>query len=55
MAGAVVETAIVTDVALAPFSVTTVGAALHVDRDGAPAQVKDTVWLKPPSGETETE
>ena len=45
MAGAVVETTIVTDVALAPFSVTTVGAALHVDRDGAPASTDNLRWI----------
>jgi hypothetical protein len=51
----VVETVIMTEVMLAPLRVAELGETPHVDKDGAPAQLKDTVWLKPPPGETETE
>jgi hypothetical protein len=53
--GAVVVTVTVTGVALVPFSVTELGETLHVESEGAPVQLKETVWLKPPPGETETE
>jgi hypothetical protein len=53
-AGAVVETVTVTEVGLVPFSVTELGETLHVDKVGAPVQLRETVWLKPPPGERET-
>jgi hypothetical protein len=53
--GAVVETVIFTEAALIPFNATELGETVHVERLGAPAQLRDTVWLKPPPGETEME
>jgi hypothetical protein len=43
----------VTEEAVDPFKVREFGEREQVDRTGAPAQANDTVWLKPPAGETE--
>jgi hypothetical protein len=47
---AVLVTVTVTVAAVDPFSVIELGDTPHVDCDGAPLQVKVTVWLKPPPG-----
>jgi len=54
-AEAVVETVTVTDVVLAPFSTAEFGETVHVEREGAPVQLKETVWLNPPLGAIEIE
>ena len=53
-AGAVVKTVTVTEVGLVPFSVAVLGETLHVESEGAPVQLRETVWLKPPAGATAT-
>ena len=50
-----VETAIIREVVLVSLSVAELGETLQAEREGAPVQLKDTVWLKPPPDEAETE
>lgn len=52
--GAVVVTVTVTVEVVDPFIARELGETLHVERAGAPPQARDTAWLKPPPGETET-
>lgn len=47
---AAVITATVTDEAAEPLSVKEFGETEQVDNAGAPAQLRDTVWLNPPPG-----
>ena len=51
---AVVTTLTLTVVELDEFNATWLGETVHVDCAGAPAQVKDIVWLNPPPGATTT-
>jgi hypothetical protein len=49
---AVVVTVTVGLAALVPSRVTEGGEMEHVAADGAPLQLRDTCWLKPPAGVT---
>ena len=51
-APAPVLTATEMDEAEEPFNVTVVGETEHVERAGAPVQVRLTLWLNPPPGDT---
>ena len=53
--GAVVVTVMLTVWEFFPSSVTELGDTSHVASDGAPEQVRDTVWLNPTSGPTVSE
>jgi len=50
--GAVVVTFTVAVAAFVPSGVTDVGEKVQVARDGAPVQLSETAWLKPPAGVT---
>jgi hypothetical protein len=47
---AAVVTVTVTDEGAEPLSANEFGETEQVDNAGAPAQLKDTVWLNPPPG-----
>jgi hypothetical protein len=49
---AVVVTVTVALAALVPSGVTEAGETEHVAADGTPVQLRDTCWLKPPTGVT---
>ena len=53
--GAVVVTVTVIAVGAVGFNVTTPGLTPQVDSRGAPAQVRDTDWLKPPPEASDSE
>lgn len=50
--GAVVLTFTVTVAVFVPSGVTDMGEKVQVARDGAPVQLSETTWLKPPAGVT---
>jgi len=41
-----------TEAAVVPLGVTEAGVTVHLEAAGAPVQVKEISWLKPPSGLT---
>jgi hypothetical protein len=49
---AVVVTVTVTGADAVPFKVTELGVSVHLESEGAPLQVRFTVWFSPPCGVT---